>query len=219
MKLSKPVVAVLIGLLVVFVVSVFYFYNREIRRIEEYAVNEVKTKAEAKAKAAFDKERLEFERQQEAWLEQAKVAGEAFSHKSQEAESQRKRADELRKANGSLNAAWEVKYQGLDSLYQSTLTDWELSDKMQAVAHKQEVDALSGALESAGARIVKLNLAIEGEFDISGKLVKSGYIQQLYTARAETVLAERKAKRAFWRGLAFGFIGGGALGVGVRVGL
>ena len=135
MKLSKPVVAVLIGLLVVFVVSVFYFYNREIRRIEEYAVNEVKTKAEAKAKAAFDKERLEFERRQEAWLEQAKVAGEAFSHKSQEAESQRKRADELRKANGSLNAAWEVKYQGLDSLYQSTLTDWELSDKMQAVAH------------------------------------------------------------------------------------
>lgn len=219
MKLSKPVVAVLIGLLVVFVVSVFYFYNREIRRIEEYAVNEVKTKAEAKAKAAFDKDRLEFERQQEAWLEQAQVAGEAYSNKSNEAEIQRKRADELRKANGSLNAAWEIKYHGLDSLYQSTLADWKLSDELQAVAHKREVDALNGALENAGARILKLNLAIEGEFDISGKLVKSGYIQQLYTARAETVLAERKAKRAFWRGLAFGFIGGGALGVGVRVGL
>lgn len=208
MKISKPAAVIAAGLVVIFAVTMLYLYNRSLSQIEAAMAGELKQKAEAKAKAAFDKERQAFEEKQAEWMKDAAHAGEAYSKKTVEAEKNRQAAEAARRANASLNASWEVKYGKLDTIYKATLVDWKVSDEARDAAHAAEVNRLCDVVDLANGRIQELNWRIEGKFDDAGALVEPGYIQQTATLRAQLALEKKKGRRKFLNGLVIGGVAG-----------
>lgn len=201
MKISKHGIVAAVLVAVLFILAISWMNRRAVAQAETRVAAQLAEKMAAEARKEFDDERIEFKKQQDAWIEQALVAGEAYSNKSQEAEAQRRKAEDAARANKSLDAAWSVKYGKLEKIHIGTLTEWKTSDEAMGAAHNEEVGKLKGALTLANNSIADLERDIRGTFAEDGKtLLEPGYIQKLAAAEALAAVLKKRGKDWFVHG-------------------
>jgi hypothetical protein len=128
MKISKTAAAVLAAIIILFVATVLFLHNREIRRIEEVAVAEItaKLEREAEAKRRKDREALEAKL---AEHEKA-IIHKTILYEDERKESARQRAEKerARQANASIGKEWQAKFDRETEAHRLTIKEWGESE-------------------------------------------------------------------------------------------
>jgi hypothetical protein len=178
MKLSKSktiimvVVLVLIGSL-----TLGYFYNRAVTNLEKTMIARVRADMEAKAKAEREVDRQKFADEKVKWNETIALAGEAYSKKNIEAANERRAKEAARRANESLNADWQVKFENCNRAHKETILSWDLSDKFKSAAQDDLVAGFNLKIAGMEKRILGLDKSVEDGskelFDVKEKLALS----------------------------------------------
>jgi multidrug efflux pump subunit AcrA (membrane-fusion protein) len=135
MKLSKTTAAIAVGLIIVFVVSVLYLYNRDVRRIETIAVAEIRAKIEKEEAAKREKERAELEAKIALHEKEVIYKTQLYEDARTDAAKERAAKEAARRANASLDASWQIKYSNESKAHGETIEAWAASDKLQAENH------------------------------------------------------------------------------------
>ncbi len=156
MKLSKGVTAIIVTAIVIFISTLLYLYNRSISDLEARMAGEIKARAQAAAKAAFDKERAEFNRKQKQWIETATQAGKAYAAKAEDAERYRKDAERARKDNAANLLTWEEKYKKCDDGQKAIIKEWGASDIEKDKLHLVQVTALDKQITGLNIRLTDI---------------------------------------------------------------
>ena len=185
MKLSKTTLTVLVGVIIIFIVTVLYLHNREISRIENIAVAEIRAEVKREQAELRTKEQAELKAKivvhEDAIVEKTKQYEDARA----DAEKERKAKEAARKANTSLNQSWQQKYNIESKAHEITIIDWAKSDKRIDEQHKKVINELQDEIGTLKGSI----------FDYQEDQ-KAGD-KKILNLKSDLALEKRKGKRRF----------------------